>query len=54
MELTQQVCFRVSPEDVQTLEAQAAKLNRPVSWVARDAMRKGLSQNAEALSGGQA
>lgn len=53
MELTEQVCFRASPEDVQALLAQAAKLDRPVAWVARDAMRKGLSLSQNP-SGGKA
>lgn len=42
--LTEQVCIRITTEDAEQIRTQAEKLDRPVAWVAREAMRKGLKQ----------
>lgn len=43
-QMTQQITFRITANDVELLKAKAREQKRSVAWIARESMRKGLEE----------
>lgn len=43
-QMTKQITFRVTAEDVELLKSKAKEQRRSVAWIARESMRKGLEE----------